>query len=73
MPTSYTPKVVVTRANRSRVCDRVATLFQHLDNLNVNLLSLVRNDDGTYTFTFDKPIPAEQLEHLGLADRDGSS
>jgi hypothetical protein len=67
MAASYTTTQAVTLATRAAAYERLANVFLHLDSLDLNLISVVRNADNTITFTFDKPISKpEQIPHLGF-------
>lgn len=56
MPTYVTPQI--DTLNKRRIAyERLASLLQHLHNLNINLLSLVRNPDTTVTITTNNPLP----------------
>lgn len=62
--TSYTSTTVITLANRAAAYERAARMLQHLDALNLNLVSIVVNADKTVTVTLNNPVPADQLSHL---------
>lgn len=64
--TSYTSPVI-TAGTRRVAYERLALLLTHLDALNINLVSIVRNADNTITVTVASAVPPEQLIHLGLA------
>lgn len=62
---NYTTKQAVTLATRKAACERVATIFLHLDGFAINFVALVTNGDNTLTLTVSKAIP---LDHLDLFD-----
>lgn len=64
--TVYRSKVAVTMANRSAAYDKVALLMEHLDVLGLNLVSLTRDANNFIVVTLNAPLPAEQVDHLGL-------
>lgn len=62
---SYTtPRI--TLQTRKRAYELLGSLCEHLPNLGVDLVSIVRNADNTVTITLTGPLDAEQREHLGL-------
>lgn len=54
------------RVNRALAYERLATMFQHLDALNVNVTAIVLNADGTVSVTTNAAISAAQRAHVGL-------
>jgi hypothetical protein len=64
--TVYTPPYIATLGNRAVFYERIALMLRHLDALDINLVSIVRNGNSTVTITVDKPIADEQLAHLGI-------
>lgn len=67
--TFYRSKLPITNANRRDIAlDGVATLAQHLRVMpGINLLSLTYNASDQYVYvTLSNPLPANQVDHLGL-------
>lgn len=64
--TSYTTQVITAQTRRAAY-QRLGLLCDHIPNLGVDLVSIVRNGDNSVTITLTGPLPTEQLEHLGLA------
>lgn len=64
--TSYVSRVAANQQNRDSFYIQLASLLLHLDALNLNLISIVRNPDFTVTVTLNNPIPDGQLLHLGV-------
>lgn len=64
--TVYRSKVAVTMANRSAAYEAAASLMVHLDRLGLNLISLVRDANNFIVVTLNAPLPAGQVDHLGL-------
>lgn len=54
-------------ASRKLAYERVAELFLHLHNLNLDLVSVIVTKDSIEV-TLTKAIPVDQLEHLGLEE-----
>lgn len=65
--TTYTTTTAVTLATRRIAYQRIAELFMHLDAFNLNVLAIVLNADHTVSITLNNPLPAGQLQHLGVA------
>ena len=65
--TTYTtPRI--TAQTRREAYGRFAALLVHIPYFTgVDIVSIVRNEDNSVTITLTNPIPADQLEHLGLA------
>lgn len=58
----------LTRATREVVYEKLAAVLSHLPNLDVDLLSISLDvPTRTLTVTLTNPVPADQLEHLGLS------
>lgn len=66
--TSYTTQQAVTLATRAEAYRRIGDFLQHLDPLNLNLLSMVLNGNNTISFTLNNPLPQAQADHLGLVE-----
>lgn len=64
--TTYTTQQAVTLATRDAAYRRIADFLLHLDPLNLNLLSMVLNGNNTISFVLNNPLPAAQVDHLGL-------
>lgn len=63
---SYTTPRITAQTKR-RAYELLASLLDHLPNLGIDLVSIVRNADNSVTITLTNPIPADRLDHLGLA------
>jgi hypothetical protein len=68
--TQYRSKVQLTRANRRRIFDGFVELIHHLDAWNLELTNITRPATGQnanfVVVTISDPIPADQIDHLGL-------
>lgn len=65
MPSYLTPPI--DTLNKRRIAyERLASLLLHLHNLNINLLSLVRNPDATVTITTNNPLPLQVVDKNAL-------
>jgi len=64
--TTYTTQQAVTLGTRAEAYRRIGDFLQHLDPLNLNLLSMVLNGNNTISFTLNNPLPAQHVDHLGL-------
>lgn len=64
--TTYVSKQAVTLATRSAAYERIAMFMIHLDALGLNLVSIVRRADNFIEIILNNPLPAEQVDHLGL-------
>lgn len=61
-----TPRV--TAQTRKRAYTLLGLLLDHIPYYQgIDIVSIVRNADNSVTITLTNPIPADQLEHLGLA------
>lgn len=65
--TTYTTRRSVTLATRAQAYDKLAEILQHLDALNLNLVSIVRNADNTISITVNNPIRADHIGPFDLA------
>lgn len=66
--TTYVSKVAVTMQTRAIAYERLSLLLQHLEPLNLNLVSVVRRADNFVEVTLNNPLPANQIDHLGLQE-----
>jgi hypothetical protein len=66
MATVYTSKNAVTQANKARAYEKLISLLMHIDTFGVDLLALSINSDKTLSITLTGPLPASQIDHLGL-------
>jgi aspartate carbamoyltransferase regulatory subunit len=64
--TSYTsPRI--TAQTRKRAYALLGLLIDHIPHFQgIDIVSIVRNADNSVTITLTNPLPADQLEHLGL-------
>lgn len=64
--TTYVSKQAVTLATREVAYRRIANLCVHLHPLDLNLISVTRRADNFVEVVLNNPLPAEQLDHLGV-------
>lgn len=65
--TTYVSKqAVTTLAARKVAYERVADLFLHLHGFNLNFVSLSVRADSRLELVLNNPLPASQLDHLGV-------
>lgn len=65
--TIYTSIHSVTQANKHKAYEKLVVLVQHLTAFGVDLIALSLTQDNKVSVTLTGDLPAEQLEHLGLA------
>jgi aspartate carbamoyltransferase regulatory subunit len=65
--TAYTTPII-TAQTRKRAYAQLGLLIDHIPHYQgIDIVSIVRNGDNSVTITLTNPIPADQLDHLGLA------
>ena len=66
---TYNSKGPVTLATRDLAYEKLALLMDHLDHAfgrQIDLVSVTVNPDHTITVVLTGPLPAGQVDHLGL-------
>lgn len=67
--TTYTsPNPVTTNAQWAVVYRRLEEACPHLAAFLLRMLLWQVNGNNTISITFNNPLPADQIEHLGLAN-----
>lgn len=65
--TIYRSKVrITTLALRTAAFEKLRDLLVHIEALNINFTSIVVEADKSVTVTLEDPLPAAQIDHLGL-------
>lgn len=64
--TTYTSRKAVTLATRAAAYEKLSEILLHLDALNLNLVSIVRNGDNTVSITVSNPIRADHVDPFDL-------
>lgn len=62
----YTSQVAVNAQNKRRAYELLCVLISHLPSFGVDLVALSLNADRTVSVTLTGPVPADQLDHVGL-------